>query len=297
MGDLMRLSPAVTACTLAALLLTACGPSPDHEAPSPGPTTRADPGAARPASGNLRTSRALQLRAAMITSTLENSSTTLQYAYVENIHDGRGYTAGRAGFTTGTGDLRVVVKRYKKVAPKARIVKLLPALKRAEGSSSLRGLRKLPSAWRKAAADPRFRAIQDDVAKKLYLNPALALADGAHVRTPLGQAILYDTAIQHGVGGRNGLRAVLRETRQVAGDPRTGEAAWLRRFLDRRLWHLLHWTEGGFDQSAASSRARIATWRGLLADGAFRLDVPLTWTAYGDTCSIDARGRGSGPCR
>jgi hypothetical protein len=37
---------------------------------------------------------------AQITSTFENSTLELQYDYVENIGDGRGITAGRAGFTS-----------------------------------------------------------------------------------------------------------------------------------------------------------------------------------------------------
>jgi Glycosyl hydrolase family 46 len=37
-------------------------------------------------------------RAEQLTSIFENDTTELQYAYVEDLHDGRGITAGRAGF-------------------------------------------------------------------------------------------------------------------------------------------------------------------------------------------------------
>lgn len=49
-----------------------------------------------------------------LVSSAENSSTDYaeQYAYIEDIGDGRGYTAGIIGFTTGTGDLLEVVERY-----------------------------------------------------------------------------------------------------------------------------------------------------------------------------------------
>src|SRR4051794_21747519 len=40
-----------------------------------------------------------------ITSVFENSTTELQYGYSVELDDGRGVTAGRAGFTSGTGDL------------------------------------------------------------------------------------------------------------------------------------------------------------------------------------------------
>src|ERR671927_1439694 len=56
-------------------------------------------------------------RAAQITSTFENSTLELQYDYVENVGDGRGVTAGRAGFTSATGDLLLVVRRYTEAKP------------------------------------------------------------------------------------------------------------------------------------------------------------------------------------
>src|SRR4051794_38398220 len=56
-------------------------------------------------------------RADQLVSTFENSTPVIQYGYIENIHDGRGYTAGRAGFTTATGDFLDVVERYTKKLP------------------------------------------------------------------------------------------------------------------------------------------------------------------------------------
>src|SRR5690348_1229720 len=44
-------------------------------------------------------------RAEMLTSLFENGTPVTQYAFAQDIGDGRGITAGRAGFTTGTGDL------------------------------------------------------------------------------------------------------------------------------------------------------------------------------------------------
>src|SRR3954454_6473988 len=56
-------------------------------------------------------------RAAQITSSFENSTLELQYGYIDNIGDGRGITAGRAGFTSATGDLLLLVQRYTKAKP------------------------------------------------------------------------------------------------------------------------------------------------------------------------------------
>jgi chitosanase len=46
--------------------------------------------------------------ALQITSTAENSTKdwTAAYAYIEDIHDGRGYTGGLVGFTTATSNHR-----------------------------------------------------------------------------------------------------------------------------------------------------------------------------------------------
>ena len=38
----------------------------------------------------------------------------------------------------------------------------------------------------------------------MYFTPAMTLADEVGLETPLGQAIMWDTMIQHGAGGENG---------------------------------------------------------------------------------------------
>lgn len=58
-------------------------------------------------------SGALRKEVFALVSSAENSTTDYaeQYAYIEDIGDGRGYAAGTIGFTSGTGDLLEVVKR------------------------------------------------------------------------------------------------------------------------------------------------------------------------------------------
>jgi hypothetical protein len=46
----------------------------------------------------------------------ENTETTPQYGYIEDHHDGCGYTAGWVGFCTATGDLLEVVDRFTALA-------------------------------------------------------------------------------------------------------------------------------------------------------------------------------------
>lgn len=67
-----------------------------------------------------------------LVSSAENSSLNWkkQYSYIEDIKDGRGYTAGIIGFCSGTGDMLEVVKNYTQEQPDNKLAKFLPALKK-----------------------------------------------------------------------------------------------------------------------------------------------------------------------
>lgn len=57
--------------------------------------------------------------AMQLVSSAENSSLDWkkQYAYIEDIGDGRGYTAGIIGFCSGTGDMLELVRAYTQSVP------------------------------------------------------------------------------------------------------------------------------------------------------------------------------------
>ena len=111
-------------------------------------------------------------RCEQYTSVFENDTTELQYAYVENIHDGRGYTAGRAGFTTGTADAYEVVKKYTAKKANNPLAKFLPELERLAKEGKTDGevskLTGYPAAWKEAAKDVVFRETQDEVSDEMY---------------------------------------------------------------------------------------------------------------------------------
>src|SRR3954467_8169085 len=178
-------------------------------------------------------------RAAQITSTFENSTLELQYDYVENIGDGRGITAGRAGFTSATGDLLLIVQRYTEAKPDNVLRPYIPALEAVSGTDWVKGLGGFTHAWAGAAEDPDFRKLQDELVDELYFNPAMTMAAEVGIETPLGQAIIWDTMIQHGAGGDDGTWAVIEDTQKDAGSVGQDESAWLDAFLDARLRHLL----------------------------------------------------------
>ena len=100
-----------------------------------------------------------------LVSSAENSSLDwkAQYQYIEDIGDGRGYTAGIIGFCSGTGDMLDLVELYAARKPGNLLQTYLPALREVDGSDSHDGLDPgFPGDWRRAARDAEFRRAQDD---------------------------------------------------------------------------------------------------------------------------------------
>jgi chitosanase len=228
-------------------------------------------------------------RADRIISTFENSTINIQYGYAENINDGRGITAGRAGFTSSTGDLLEVVRRYCQIVPDSPLAAYLPALKVVNGTPSTKGLEGFAQAWRQAATtDQRLRGVQDRVVDEMYFNPAMKRAKDVGINTALGQLIIYDTIIQHGEGADpDGLPAIIDETVAKEGMAQGNEAAWLRRFLDVRQKHLQQAHDPATRQGWRESVPRVTALRSILGSGNFDLRPPLNLTVYGDQFHIE----------
>src|SRR3954447_4236354 len=228
-------------------------------------------------------------RAAQITSTFENSTLELQYDYVENIGDGRGITAGRAGFTSATGDLLLLIRRYTEAQPDNVLTPYIPALELVGDTDSEKGLDGFAEAWTDAAKDPDFQSLQDQLVDELYFVPAMTMAADLDIRTPLGQMVLWDTMIQHGVGGANGTWAIIEETERNVGPVGRNESAWLDAFLDTRLRHLFRMYRGATETRDVSPHSRVDALRSLLQGGNLALEPPLTWKVYGDRFELYVR--------
>src|SRR4051812_49562031 len=99
-----------------------------------------------------------------LVSSAENSSLDwkAQYKYIEDIGDGRGYTAGIIGFCSGTGDMLELIQAYTNTKPSNVLAKYLPALRNVNGTDSHAGLDpNFTKDWKTAAADPVFQAAQE----------------------------------------------------------------------------------------------------------------------------------------
>lgn len=224
--------------------------------------------------------------AMQLVSSAENSTLDwqAQYGYIEDIGDGRGYTAGIIGFCTGCGDLVKLVEYYSKTAPGNNLEQYLPALRRIGSfDATHKGLDPtFVNDWKAAARDPKFRQAQDHERDRAYFNPAVsrAKADGLGV---LGQFMYYDAMVMHGPGSDpmsfGGIRAAALKKQSPpaqGGD----EKDYLATFLDARKTVMLK-------EAAHSDTSRIDTaQRVFLDEGNFNLDTPLRWRVYGDHYTI-----------
>ncbi|MFD9355276.1 chitosanase [Streptomyces sp. NPDC060031] len=223
--------------------------------------------------------------AMQIVSSAENSSLDwkAQYKYIEDIDDGRGYTAGIIGFCSGTGDMLDLVEYYTQVKPGNILAKYLPALRKVDGSDSHSGLGSaFTKDWAKAAQDADFRKAQDHERDRVYFNPAVqqGKSDGIGV---LGQFAYYDAIVMHGDGtDSTSFRGIRKRALSKAKPPSQGgnETTWLNAFLDARVWAMKQ-EEAHSDTSRVDTAQRV--W---LKKGNLNLNTPLDWKVYGDPFHI-----------
>ncbi|MEU5539577.1 chitosanase [Streptomyces sp. NPDC020362] len=219
--------------------------------------------------------------AMQLVSSAENSSLDwkAQYKYIEDIGDGRGYTAGIIGFCSGTGDMLDLVQLYTDRKPGNVLAEYLPALRRVNGSDSHSGLDPdYPKDWRRAAQDTAFQQAQNDERDRVYFNPAVARGKTDGLRA-LGQFTYYDAIVMHGDGDDpTSFRNIRKRALRSAKPPAQGgnETTYLNAFLDARVWAMKQ-------EEAHSDTTRVDTeQRVFLRKGNLDLNTPLDWKVYGD---------------
>ncbi|MEV6598777.1 chitosanase [Actinoplanes sp. NPDC051346] len=220
--------------------------------------------------------------AMQIVSAAENSSLDwrAQFSYIEDIDDGRGYTAGIIGFCSGTGDMLDLVEAYTDVKPSNVLAKYLPALRRVNGTDSHAGLDpNYPRDWRTAAGDSTFRAAQESERDRVYFNPSVRDGKNDKIRA-LGQFAYYDAAVMHGYEGMRDIRG--RALRKAKPPAQGGnETTWLHAFLDERVIEMKK-EEAHSDTSRVDTAQRV-----FLRAGNLDLNTPLEFAVYGDHYRID----------
>ena len=230
-------------------------------------------------------------RADMLISIFENSTTVLQYSYIEDLHDGRGYTAGRAGFCSGCGDLLLVVERYTKEKPSNPLAKYLPQLRKLAqlSSASVDGLTGFQAAWEHASKDQLLRRAQDIISDKLYYLPALKYAQQVGLKKDFSKIALYEAAIQHGTGDDpDGLPAMINRASAIAKTPALSgkEETWLKEFLKIRRATLSNSSDQKTRQAWLESVGRADAMLMLFSSGNMDFTGPITLNPYGQTLLI-----------
>ncbi|MFI8869479.1 MULTISPECIES: chitosanase [unclassified Streptomyces] len=223
--------------------------------------------------------------AMQLVSSAENSTLDWkgQYGYIEDIGDGRGYTAGIIGFCSGTGDMLALVELYAEREPGNVLAPYLPALRAVDGTDSHEGLDPgFTGDWAGAASDPVFQQAQNDERDRVYFDPAVRQGKADGLGT-LGQFAYYDAIVMHGGGSDSTSFGSIRERALAQASPPSqggDEVAYLDAFLDARVW-AMEQEEAHSDTSRVDTAQRV-----FLRDGNLNLEPPLDWQVYGQSFHI-----------
>lgn len=223
-----------------------------------------------------------------LVSIFENSSLTIQYGFINDIKDGNGFTAGRSGFTSKTGDMLELLIEYERLAPNNRLTRYIEPLKRVYGTSDTASISALKQDWLLAAKDdPLFKVAQDSVNDRLYRKPAQQVGQELGLQLPIAYAAIYETGIQHGYGENYDsiTKIIERATKKLGGTPKDGlsELTWLHAFLKEREEDLRHPENKDYAPTFLHAVDRVRAIQTILSDRNYDLSKPITVTVYGDT--------------
>lgn len=223
-----------------------------------------------------------------LVSIFENSTLEIQYGFLKDIGDGNGFTAGRAGFTSKTGDMLEVLQEYERLRPGSMLAKYIEPLQSVLHTASTQPIAGLVSDWPLAAKrDPLFLKAQDLVNERLYRAPAEAMAQSLGLKLPLSRAAIYEAGIQHGYGEDHDSVAQIvdRTNRAVGGTPGDGvdEVKWLDAFIDMREQDLRDPANKEYGPIFLDAVDRAQAIRKIFTERNYDLAKPITVTVYGDT--------------
>ena len=172
-------------------------------------------------------------RVKAISNVFEVGEPKADYAYVEDLGDGRGLTVTSYGFCTCNDEVTRIIKLYDSLAPGNALGRFLLVLAPGDDALSSEKLAGFADAWsREAKASNLLPAVCEKFADQIYFDPAVRFARDAKIVTPVGLAILYDTLLQHGAGDdEDSLNAVYQRT--------VAQTAWPNRGTEQDFLHAL----------------------------------------------------------
>lgn len=165
-----------------------------------------------------------QAKALTIVRIFETSRRSGDYTACVVLNDGAGISYGAYQFTHRSGSLAAVVKLYLRSTSNDGLASYVPRLCDTSRRSikALSGDVALKRALRAAAITGAMRAAQDEVAREVYLRPAVDLCMRRGFVRPLSLAVVYDSIVH---GSLERLAATIRET---------NEKDWITDYVRRR---------------------------------------------------------------
>jgi chitosanase len=204
-----------------------------------------------------------------ITSVFENNTPELQYNYCEALGDGRGYTFGYCGFTTGTGDGYEVIQLLSDTSLSKFLPRLEELAKNEDGS--IEGLEGFETEWKVLGSSEEAISAQQEIGDKLYWSPAIKHAEELNWQSPLAIACLYDTIIQHGNGDDpDSLGSIISKI-----DQSLDEKQAVVQFLEKRKEILENATDPATREEWKWSTPRVEALKNLIKDENWDLNLPI----------------------
>ena len=188
------------------------------------------------------------------------------YNFIQNIHDGRGFTVSIVGFCTGTGDFIQVLQNLQQINPSHTLVKYVDTVKDKTGDDTS-GLEGLEDDVKKIGnEDHQFNKAVWNVIQTLYWDPAIDFCDKRGMKSALAKYIVYDTLLN--IGSLDAFQNI----------PGKDEKEKISSFLDIKHNQL----QSGKFGSSDDSQNRVGMQKKLLSDGNFDLKTPMHVQCYGE---------------
>ena len=257
-----------------------------------------------------------------ISSIFENSTAVFQYAYIQDIGDGAGVTAGRIGFNTSAGDLLEVVQKYSAAkSGNTPLAKYIPCLQTSVNTSNYACL--FPSVdsatlnsddfknttlvnydfgkdWTAATSDPAMIAVQDSEVQENVYDVADDWANRLGIQTAMGYAMLFDTVLQMGGDDTtNSLGGMARRTGKLFAQTHPGqinpahganEGDWLNAYVIQRRETLRYgYSDSDVENTTEvpyESYPRADSLLQILAEKNPDLSATIQFTYFGDSFTI-----------
>lgn len=172
-----------------------------------------------------------------ISNVFEVGTPEADYGYIEDLGDGRGYTATQYGLCSNELEMARVIELHRQSTPSTKLARYLPFLPPHDTGTDVQKLSGFLEIWeREARAFPSLANACEVIADELYFAPAMRAAAGTGVSSAVGRAIFFDTILQHGGGDDpDSFGAIIERSLRIAGAPTpSAEAQFLGAFLDVR---------------------------------------------------------------